>query len=130
MPAMSENGAAMFLVEGSPEWNQHQRLTGITPRAYSTHAGNTGAWVRTNPAIIDMPHEQTRLSDDERAAITERALARLEGTPLGKPNPEQDRHEALKQLAAWNPNLRLTLSHAARKTAGLPDPPPPHIAAE
>ena len=130
MPALSENGAAMFLVQDSPEWHQYRRLTGITPRAYSTHAGNAGAWVRANPAIADMPHQQDRLSDDERAAITERALARLDGTPLGKPNPETDRHNALAKLAQWNPNLRLSLSHAARKAAGLPEPPPPKVAAE
>ena len=102
MPAISENGAAMFLVEGSREWTYYQRLTGQHLTAYSTHAGNTGAWVRTNHAIIDMPAQPTRLSDDERAAITERALARLEGTPLAKPNPEDDRKEALAQIAQWD----------------------------
>ena len=86
------------------------------------------------PPVSALTDEQRDAIVTERMAMLRQTIAAVAAKNLAEPAPaseaEHERHTALEKLAQWNPNLRLALSHTARKAAGLPEPPPPHIAAE
>ena len=82
--ATADNGAAVFLIEGSDEWLAYEAATGDILQAHSTHSGYRGRWVRPNPTQhVPTPVAASKntafpdptgpaLSDAERQRVGER----------------------------------------------------------
>jgi hypothetical protein len=146
--AKSENGAAMFLIEGSDEWKAYEAATGQPMLAHSTVSGYKGRWVRPNPADHQTPPRPAKqdsspdpssppISEAERQRIGERfdalmaeMVAMKAGENAKPPDPdtvhgataeETERLTAQAKLDRWaaNPEPLPKPSQAALKAAGL-----------
>lgn len=145
--ATSENGAAVFLAEGSNEWIAHVAKHGQMI-AHSTVNGRKGRWIRTSefspttekyapaqnpPREIPPPDAAARARVADAMAALKRDLATKNlaaferapltddtQTPQGATSEERDRNAALARLKQLKTEPLPPISAAARKAARIP----------